>query len=73
MWENCYTPGEGRTIYSVTTPFRESKMGGTEQPDEIVFWDEPCPQCRSSLRYVKCSEPGKVFCDACGYVEGEEE
>jgi len=48
-------------------------MGQTEQPDEIVFYDEPCPRCRSSLRYVKRSEPGKVFCDACGYVEGEEQ
>jgi len=46
-------------------------MSQTEPPDEIVFWDEPCPRCRSSLRYVKSSEPGKVFCDGCGYVEGE--
>jgi len=48
-------------------------MGQTEQPDAIIFWDEPCPRCRSSLRYVKPSEPGKVFCDGCGYVEGEVE
>jgi transcription initiation factor TFIIIB Brf1 subunit/transcription initiation factor TFIIB len=47
-------------------------MDQIEQPDETVFWDEPCPRCRSSLRYVKRSEPGKVFCDGCGYVEGEE-
>lgn len=48
-------------------------MSQMEPPDEIVFWDEPCPRCRSSLRYVKSSEPGKVFCDGCGYVEGEAE
>jgi hypothetical protein len=51
----------------------EPQMDQTEQPDEVVFWDEPCPRCRSSLRYVKRSEPGKVFCDGCGYVEGEEQ
>ncbi len=54
-------------------PTTTVQMGQTEQPDEIVFYDEPCPRCRSSLRYVKRSEPGKVFCDACGYVEGEEQ
>ena len=48
-------------------------MGQTEQPDESVFYDEPCPRCRSSLRYVKSSEPGNVFCDGCGYVEGQVE
>ena len=52
---------------------QRTQMEQTEQPDEIVFWDEPCPRCRSSLRYVKRSEPGKVFCDSCGYVEGEEQ
>jgi hypothetical protein len=46
-------------------------MDQTEEPD-IVFYDEPCPRCRSSLRYVKRREPGKVFCDGCGYMEGEE-
>jgi len=52
---------------------QRSQMGQTEQPDEIVFYDEPCPRCGSSLRYVKRDEPGKVFCDGCGYVEGEVE
>ena len=46
-------------------------MDKIEQPD-ILFYDEPCPRCRSSLRYVKRSDPGKVFCDVCEYVEGEE-
>ena len=50
-----------------------TKMGRTEHPDEVVFWDERCPRCGSSLRYVKSSEPGKVFCNGCGYVEREEE
>ena len=47
-------------------------MDKMEEPDETVFYDEPCPRCRSSLRYVKRGEPGKVFCDGCGYVEGED-
>jgi len=40
--------------------------------NEIQFYDEPCPRCRSSLRYVKRDEPGKVYCDGCGYVERED-